>query len=402
MRIHPSIVGILLIGSTLQGQTTADPFSAVVEAERAAAQAAATETPAPTLTPEAAAMLEKFAAVQKSFEFQKKEIISSAIGRFTTAADSEVAAIQFYLTCQSIMKSRIPDLDGPASQRELKQEAGGMRDAADGLNNMPGTGAMLRLQLQYLIFTLQAPEIKDPSVLVSRMKDMVAAGMGIIKTYSPPVVDDTQRSANRPTNSRPTSASGGSNTKREDPKKQAMKVLNERQRAQLERLGMQGGMNTIFATAYNLRNYVKPLANWPQSPLNVTEVYNQILLPYYRANKKEYLATAWDERIGYEALLNRSKMSDAAYAMWGLNTYKNLVWTKWVDLLKHGNNPALAADELAKHCKENLAHASIGTWMNELNDITTSLRTGTPLDAAEPPMASDDTQHQPRDRSGDQ
>lgn len=328
-------------------------------------------TPVPGTTPEApvvasesspptaeenAQILEKFAKAQKDFDVRKKDIANTALAKFTSGALSEDAAVQLYFTCEQILRDRLPALDGQ-TRPDLRERQEQMKQAAEQISASPGYAAMLQLQLQYLVLTMEAPGFKDRGALISRLKDFAIKAVGLVKMYSAPPADSDQ--------SRTGGKGGSASTRREMEKRREMQQ-DERSRRQVLQISQQGAMGSVFAQAYNLHSYFKPMEGWPDSPLAIANAYNGMILPYYRENKKEFLGPAWDDYLNLEATLQRCAMDDRGYARWGMGAYKNLQWSKWMDLLRNGVNRVMAADELAKLCSENPTHPSVGGWIEQL------------------------------------
>lgn len=328
--------------------------------------------PAPgvPLTEEDAQIVLKLAQVQKDFEARKKDVITMALGRYSSAAQSEFAAAQYYVECQALVQSRTPDLDG-VTTKDVKDKS---KQQLDSLENAPGRAAILQLQLQYLVFMIEAPKMKDRGAMVARLRDFAAKGIELVKAYSAPA----------PPEHKPV-ASVKTKGKKTDPREQQQ---DDRARRQLVRSATQGVMGSIFAQAYNLQNYFKPMDGWPQSPLDLNGIYTGMLMPFYREQKKDMLGSIWDEYIANQALLERCSNDDKGYGNWLIGAGRTLQWQKWKDLLANGKNRVAAADELVKLCKENATHPEVGAWVQELAQLMEQVRTGTlpiPAPAAPPP-----------------
>ena len=328
-------------------------------------------------TPEEAAKIaEQFAALQKEFEVRKKDIAAMALSRYNTAAQSEAAAVQFYFECQRMIEQRRPDLDGPDSRQETRDKTEQAKRQLDSIQETPGYGAVLQMQAQYLALTMEAPGMKDSGALMSRVRDFSSKAVGIVQTYTAP-----------PEPERKPLSSVKSSSKR-DSQKQRDARGDDRSRRQVAQLAQRGVMSTPFATAFSLQSYFTPLSGWSQSPLDLQGVYNGLVFPWYRANKPELLASEWDQYIRHKATLERCASEDTAYAQWLMSEFKTLQWSKWRDVLEHGRDRVMAADELAKLCRENPAHPAVAGWVQELVKLGESMKTTTaPAPSSEPPPA---------------
>ncbi len=322
---------------------------------------------------EAAKIADHFAALSKEFESKKKDIANLALGRYSSAAMSENAAVQFYFECQKMLDDRKPDVNGPDTKKDAKDKADKTRRQYDSIQDTPGYGAVLQLQLQFLVLTMEAPGVKDYGSLVGRVRDFANKAVGIVQSYTAP-----------PEPEHKPAASVKSNSKREA-QKQKDNRGDERSRHQVAQLAQRGVMGSPFAQAYSLPNYFKPLESWPQGPLDLQGIYSNMILPYYRKTKPDLLGSEWDQFIRLQALLQRCGSDDNSYAKWLIGEYKTLQWSKWRDLLDNGANRVMAADELVKLCKENPAHPSVAGWVQELAKMAETLKGPSPTTKAPEP-----------------
>lgn len=316
-----------------------------------------------------AKILEKVAQLRKEFERQRREITAAALAKYESAASSEGAAVEFYLACQKIVQDRTPDLDPSNDKDEAKAEQNKVRQQVAAYEAAPGKAAALQIVLEHLVLTLQAPTYKDQGTLVSKVRDMVAKAMNTVKTYASPTVDPIKKVA-------PPPPKGGGKGKSAKPAQVTSSYRNkeeDRARRQIIQTMKQGGMGSIFAQAYNLANYFKPLSGWSGSPLDLESIYVGYVLPWYHENKPADLNQVWDEYVGHQLALHRCEQSDDNFAEWGITGYKQLLWNKWMDLLQHGTKHAYALDELVKLVKENLANPAVEQWVSDLSNLAESI-----------------------------
>jgi len=335
-----------------------DPFAA--PASESTPAPAPTEA-APVLSGDEAKIVEKLALVQKEFELKKKEIANTALGRYTSAAQSELAAAQFYITCQQMVSSRIPDLDG-VSKKDAKDKEDKTKRQADMIESTPGYAAILQMQLQYLVFTMEAPTMKDRGALMSKMRDFAGKAATLVQTYGGPPVQRRQ-----------TTNSNSNNSRREQEKQREEQQL-QRGKQQVLQLAKASPLNSVFAQAFNLQNYFKAMDNWPDSPLNLQEVFPGMIIPFRYDNKPELLASEWDEFLRLETMVQHSSLDETAYARWLIGSYRSLEWQKWLDLLAHGTHRIAAADELARLIKDNPTHPAVGSWADSLTEIMETIK----------------------------
>ncbi len=311
-----------------------------------------------------AKILEKVQQLQKEFERQKKEVTTNALVRFESAASSEGSAVEFYLSCQKVVQDRTPDLDptndkedAKAAQERLKQQIAAYEAAR-------GKAAALQIVLQHLVLTLQAPTMKDRGALVSRVRDMAGKAMNVVKTYAAPNVDPIKKAV---------PAKGNGKGKQQQVRQAPSSKDEDRARRQIVQTMEQGVLGSVFAQAYNLRNYFKPLEGWTDAPLSLDSTYTGFVMDWYREHNPVELSNIWDEYLGHELALHRCSQDDNAFARWGITGYKDLQWRKWMDLLKYGTRRPVALDELVKLVKENLTYPGVEGWVADLTSVAQSI-----------------------------
>lgn len=167
---------------------------------------------------------------------------------------------------------------------------------------------------------------------------------------------------------------------------EAMEALNA-MFANAKILGPQRGLlsapvtDTVFIKAYELGEL--KLKNWPTSPMQVSAVFDQVIMPPLRKpDKIAALAEAWDTRIKMEAAkvelfsgdapqenaLARGDKRTPAMIAFTEETLPDLRWRKEADLYRSGDQRAAALRMLA-HIKENLTHAKASDWIEQFQAL---------------------------------
>lgn len=392
--LRSALASVLVLAATahqgraqVPGLSESDRANILKKVQQLQKQIGSPESPASAAIPEPAMneadrarILEKVQMLQKEFERQRKEITASALSRFESAASSEGAAVEFFLSCQKVIQDRTPDLDPTNDKEDAKAAQERMKQQIAAYEAARGKAAALQVVLQHLVLTIQAPTMKDRGALVTRMRDMVAKAMNVAKMYAAPNVDPIKRST-------PPKGNG----KAKQPRQVTPSSKEEdRARRQIIQTMEQGGLASVFAQAYNLRNYFKPLEGWSDSPLNLDSVYNGFIMDWYREHNPVELSNVWDEYLGHELALHRCSQDDNSFARWGITGYKDLQWKKWMDLLKYGTRRPVALDELVKLVKENLTYPGVEQWVADLTSIAQSITPPPPppVVAEPPPEAS--------------
>ncbi|MDB6139296.1 MAG: hypothetical protein JWO94_2368, partial [Verrucomicrobiaceae bacterium] len=210
---------------------------------------------------------EKVQQLQKEFERQRREVTASALSRYESAAASEGAAFEFFLGCQKIIQDRTPDLDPTNDKQDAKAAQERLKQQIAAYEAARGKAMALQIVLEHLVLTIQAPTMKDRGALVSRVRDMVGKAMNVVKTYSAPNADPIKKVA-------PPAPKGGGKGKAKPVTTQYRSKEEDRARRQIVQTMEQGALASVFAQAYNLRNYFKPLEDWSDSPIDLESTYN--------------------------------------------------------------------------------------------------------------------------------
>lgn len=268
------------------------------------------------------ALLEKLEQLRDTVDSRVDARYRAAIAAYQSAASSDAATSELYLNC-------VEKVDFKDQQRKNSEFRNWKRKEADHLS-APGFVAARRLQLRWLILTLRAASANaDRSQLVSSAQD---------------IVDTIVREA--------------------DQFKGHEGVLNE------------AVTSSVFARAYDLGEV--RLEKWPLSPGNIGQVYEQILMPPLRQQRRtEELRAAWTRRIQAEISLRdnpapasengsrkigmASALRSPEYERFMAETVPQLQWSMEVDLFRHGDERAAAMRMLA-HLEKNLTHKSAREW----------------------------------------
>lgn len=317
---------------------------------------------------ETARIMADITAVQREFAKTKKEVLASALERFRTAAGGDAQATDFFLASW-----RVVNLDRKPAATKEEQEArakGEWQAKALASAGEAASPTVLRLQLQLLVLMLEAraPVADDRKVTdaASVLRNYMQGVISILPAAATVAPEDPPEKRNGPGPDRRGRRSNDDDDRAED----------------RERLRRKGGalrglrhdvMDTLFASAYNLGAYFEPPAQWPRSPADFHAAYANIILPALRAGKKEDLPAAWDEHLRGETLLQQATLSPDAFASWGAGGYKDLCWSKWLDLLSHGVNATSATAELVKIVRENPSHPSLKRWIADLAKVAETM-----------------------------
>jgi hypothetical protein len=308
----------------------------------AAIVALCTTVSAATLTKEdKLTLLEKLKKIREIVESRVDNKLRSALAAYRDAAQNNNDAVELYLKCTE--KVNFDHQKKKNSEfREWKRKESAFLEKA---------GPALRIQLNWLILTLQSSSEKiDQATLISTANDTLTA------IYSNP----EQYKASR-------------------------QILD------------QSVMSSPFATAYNLSS-VKIKDNWPHSPAQISQIYEQLILPPLRQTRNiAELRSAWTKRIQMEMVrqeviltpikedepkkiaIVQHHSSSPEFERYVNEVVPELQWQMEKDLYKHGDE-AIAASKMLALIEKHLAHASSARWSNEFKQLLApaSMATSTP------------------------
>ena len=278
------------------------------------------------LTPqEREELLKKLEALRASADARVDARFRAAIAAFSSAVSSPSAASDLYLKC--IEKVNFTDQKRKSQDfREWKRREGDRLSSA-------GFSLALQIQLRWLILTLQAASENSD-------RDQLAAGArSVLETITG----------------------------------QASVLADHQQ------ILSQTVTSSVFARAYEINNI--EVEKWPLAPGDISQIYEEILLPPLRARRQpQELRAAWTRRIQHEMIMREQMPSEengsrrvgmasatrsAAYERFVAEGLPQLQWEMEVDLFKHGDERTAASRMLA-HIENNITHKTAAKWGDEL------------------------------------
>ncbi len=265
-------------------------------------------------------LLEKLKEIQDTSNSTVKGRYGVALSAFKKARESSAAAHELYLNC--IEKVRFEDQLRKASEfRDWKKRHKERSDT-------PAFRLALQHQLNWLVLTLEATQVEDISSLSSR-------GLSVLEA----IIRDAE------------DLKGQGQLLRSDP------------------------LSTIFAEAYSVGNV--EIGNWPKSPLDIADIYENVILPPLRTPETlASLRQAWLKRIENEGNLLERWTNEAsgdrdrkpAFEKWLIEGRQNLNWAMEVDLFGSGDQQG-AALRMLEHLKKHLTHKSAPKWIAQFTTL---------------------------------
>lgn len=294
-------------------------------------------------------LLENLEKLKEGAEATMDARFRLAIAAYRNAMTSDDAAIDLYLNCME----KVTFTDQQKSAADFRE----WRRNEDERLSDPGLRLALRHQLRWLVLTLQAAsENADRSKLAGDAQNIVDA------IFSDP----------------------------------------EKLRGQEKTLA-QPVTSSVFARAYDI-NSVK-LEKWPLSPVQLEQVYEDILLPPHRTpGRTNELRAVWIKRIQQEGakiehmavekqrngngngngkgdreekrIGMASAMRPPEYEKFLEDTVPKLQWEMEMDLFRSGDQSGAAVRMLA-HLEKYISHPSAREWGEQLRGLLKSAAAAT-------------------------
>ena len=296
---------------------------------------------APKLTPEQTAnIMKQLDQLEAQIGKNRGDTLGGAYARCSKAvAAGEKGALELYLECYKVehfdrMNLKITDYQDWAKRNLDKHKD-------------PEFLAALWLQLQYLVFSIQAQDAKDMGPIVASLQ-----------SYIPKLVSAVQGATTH-------TASGAVKDSDKGKKNSGGRSFGSGQFQQMLR---QSVKNSEFAKAFLLDDFLRK-EEWEYEPLAIGRIYDSIIFPYYLEKKPADLGAQWDARIKADLTLKQAVMSDAEYAIYYKEKYPALLWKRASYLYDHGVNPILAMADMLKVIRENPTHPDAGDWLKNLRGV---------------------------------
>ena len=265
-------------------------------------------------------LLEKLADIQTSSNSTVKGRYTVALSAFRAALESDTLTHDLYLDC--VEKVRYQD------QLKKATEFRDWRKRHKERTDTPAFRLALRHQLRWLVLSLEATRVEEIHTLAPKA---ISAFEAILRDA--------------------------------DKLKGQRSTLNER------------ALGSVFAVAYKVNN-ANP-ERWPKSPLALSEIYENLVLPPLRTPKTlTKLRNSWLKRVEHEGLILEAWTNEAsgekdrkpAFEKWLVGGRKQLLWNMEMDLFQNGDEQG-AALRMLNHLEANLTHKSAPTWIGQFTNL---------------------------------
>jgi hypothetical protein len=307
-----------------------------------AASAQTPDTPAPrpavTLTPEQIDLITKqLGELEGQIDKMRNDNLATVLQKLRAAVSSDAAAMSFFLDCEKLVSVDRKDMDRDEARRaaERIERAKDTRRAA-GVDEEGDPGLAIRLQLQYLILSLEAHETKDRAAMIPKLQAYIAEVLA------------------------------------------AAPKLKGRAFNQLS-TDLRGNRNPVVS-AFQIQRYLD-VPEWTTNPADLAGMWERTILPWHLENKPSELPALWDNRLTAQATVLKAIMPEAEYALWLQSDYPALRWERAEYLVQKGPAPVNGLADMLKLIKEFPGHPDAPKWLK-------SLRAYIESSADAPPSAS--------------
>jgi len=330
--MRPLLASLVVVSASL-------PLAAQDPAPAAAGQPDAKSL----LTPEQMkSVLTQLDELEKTILAQRGASIGSIIQKLRAASASDAAALSLIEDCEKLVMVERRDGDRDDARRiEQRIQQSKKADTKKSEDKEGDEMTGVRLALEYLALTLEAHEAKD-------IKDMIPKALA----YHQTLLSQGEKLKGRTGGSLMAPVSGGG----------------------------RGGVG-IVVEAYQLQRFLQR-EGWPLQPADIMGMYDRLILPSIRQDKKEDLATTWDTALNNYATFTKARMPEGEFVVWQQQTYPELRWQRATDLFENGASPVIGLAEMLKVIKEFPHHPSSPTWVKTLRGLVDPPKVDAP-----PPVA---------------
>lgn len=276
-------------------------------------------------------VLGQLTELEKDILAKRSSNLTSILARLRGAMASDAEALKLYLECDRLVNASRKEVDKSEARarEEQKKKELEKRGGKDAEKEVGDFGLAVRLQIHYLVLTLEAHEAKD-----EEFKKMVPK----LQTYIGEALAAAPKLKGR-----------------------AYGYLNGGG-------GGRGGNPNIIVEAFQLERYLQ-VDKWTNRPLDFGGMYIKTILPLHEDDKKELLPGLWDARINAEMAFRKEQMFEAEYNLWLQNDLPALRWNRANYLYEKGPSPILAMSDMLKLIKENPSHPDAPAWVKQLRSL---------------------------------
>ncbi len=104
-------------------------------------------------------------------------------------------------------------------------------------------------------------------------------------------------------------------------------------------------------------------------PVEIGNIYDLTIFPYYLIAKPAELSAQWDLRINSQLAFKQALFTDVEYQEYYTKKYPELLWSKWKFMLMSNVDPTKSLAEMLKVIRTYPDHPKAGDWIKEMREI---------------------------------
>jgi hypothetical protein len=304
---------------------------------------------APPLTPEQTAnILKQLDDIEKKFSKSRGDVFTTALTRLKTASASEKDALELYIACY-----KTEHFDKLNLKQTDFQEWRQRQD--DHFKDPEFLGAIL-LQARFLVLALQGQDATEKELpgLILALQNFIndetkLVSSSVIHTTAGAVKDNDK-------NKKPSVRPGGPGAGRAFDSNQLLRTLRE------------AIQESEFCKAFQLEEYLTR-QDWAYVPSDISQIYDQIIFPYYAEKKPTELAAQWDLRIKSQLAFKEATFTTVEYQTYYKERYPELLWDKSKYLLGKNIDALKSMGDMLKVIRDYPSHPKAGDWIKEMRGM---------------------------------
>ncbi|MCB1278823.1 hypothetical protein [Prosthecobacter sp.] len=326
-------------------------FAQTAAPETAETEPATPSVPKVVLTPaQTAHILKELEKIEAQIGQGRSGLFSAALTKFREGMASDSAALALYLDCY-----RLEHFE----RKNLKQsDFTDWRDRNETRLKDDDFKKALLLQLEYLVLSIQAQDIKE----MKKMAPLVTALQAFIGKAITAVQGSTKHSASGAVSDKDAGPKGGGG------RKGGGGGGGGGPGADLTGVLRQAVTGSEFATAYQLGDHLDK-KDWDYRPLDVEGIYSKVILPYYLSEKPTELSAQWDARINAEVALRKALMSETEFNLFLKDEGPRMQWAKNNYLVSNNVNAINALADMLKIIQNYPGHPDAMGWLKDFRSI---------------------------------
>jgi hypothetical protein len=360
-----------LLASPALAQTPAVPPAAEPAPAPATSASPVLLTPAQT-----AHILKELEKAEAVIGQGRNGVFSAALAKFREGMASESAAVALYVDCY-----KLENFD----RKDLKQtDFMDWRDRNEDRLKEDDFKKALMMQLEYLVMTIQAQDIKE----TKKMGPLVAAMQAFVAKSVAIVQESTKHTASGAVEAKDNGNRGGPPGGRKGgPGGGGGGGGGPGPGGTLGNMLRQSVVATEFAQAYQLEDYLTR-KDWEYRPLDLDGIYSNIILPYYLQERPTEVAAQWDARINTDMTMRKAVMSDTEFNLYYKEQGPRLQWAKNNYLVANGVNVVSALADMLKIIQANPSHPNAAEWLKEFRNLVKRVSEPEPAAPEEKPIGT--------------